>query len=224
MQRLFLCGSVALLLFAGANAAPVPEGKLPVAEGKRWADRIGKAVCRDNWTVERKDDELVLRRTKPVAMVREFPNAMPDSKPVTDGERAIRFVLRFGPKISFDEYDRLAAVNEASAKEYDRLRGALNLPHKFDDFLATTPEEKKRLEEFRAATAKLPRHTLPDLYTLDHSVYVLHPWNGWSYPADKDIAAECREVEDVLMRLFGMYSPGAARDRSMGRYLPEPRR
>ncbi len=40
--------------------------------------------------------------------------------------------------MSIDEYERLAAVNAASEKEYDRLRRAVDLPHKFGDFIAAT--------------------------------------------------------------------------------------
>lgn len=217
MPRSLLSGSIALLLLASVSAAPVPEGKLSVAEGKRWADRIEKAIGRDDWSVERKDDEIVLRRNKPVAVVVEFPDSPPDSKPQQNGKQTVRYVLRFGPKISFDEYDRLAAINEAASKEYEELRRAVDLPHKFDQFYAKTPEEKKRVEDFRKAVAKLPRHIMPDLYTLDHSVYVTRPWNVWSQPADMKIATECREAEDSLMRLFGMYDPVAARNRSLGR-------
>lgn len=225
MQRSLVCGLLALVLLAEASAEPPTEGKLPEVDGQRWVDRIGKSVGRDNWAIERKGNEITVRRTTPVAMTRMYPNAAPNTKPVQDGERMIQFVLRFAPKMSSDEYDRLAAVNEASEKEYDRLHRAVGLPHKFDQFIASTPEEKKRVAEFRSAVAKLPRHTLPDLYTPDHSLYFLHPWDGWSSPEDEEVAAECGEVEDVLMRLFGMYSPAAAaHSRAVGQYLSEPRR
>src|SRR5262249_49831415 len=128
--------------------------------------------------------------------------------------------LRFAPKVSMDEYERLAAVNATSAREYDRLHAAVGLTHKFDDFIATTPAENKRVEEFRAAVAKLPPHALPDLYTPDHSIYFLHPWD-WSSPADKAVAAECRDMEETLIRFFGMYNPAAAaRREGVGRHLP----
>ena len=127
--------------------------------------------------------------------------------------------------MSIDEYDRLAAVNAASEKKYDQLHWAVGLPHKLDEFIATTPEEKKRVEEFRAAAAKLPRHTLPDLYTPDHSIYFLHSKDGWSFPADEAVAAECRDMEDTLMQFFGMYNPAAAaRRQAVGQYLPEKRK
>jgi hypothetical protein len=192
MRQLLLLGSLALLPGVAATAEPPAEWKLPETEGQRWAAQVGKAVARDSWSVEVRGNDITVRRDKPVMMARVLPNAAPGARPIPDGERTIRFVLRFAPKMSVDEYARLAAVNAASEREYDRLHQAVGLPHKFDEFIATTPEEKERVRAFQAAVAKLPRHTLPDLYTPDHSVYLLHPWDGWSSPADEAVAAEPR--------------------------------
>lgn len=225
MRQLLILGSLALTPGIGIAADPPTEWKLPEADGQKWAARIQKAVSQDNWSVEVRGNEITVRRNKPVTMARLGPNAPPLAKPHPDGEKVIRFVLRFAPKMSMDEYDRLATVNAASEKEYERLHRAVGLPHKFDQFIATTPEEKERVRAFRAAVEKLPRHTLPDLYTPDHGIYFLHPWDGWSSPADETISAECHHVEDTLMRLFGMYSPAAAaRSRGVGQYPPEVRR
>lgn len=222
MNSLLLFSTLALLPGAGT---PSRDLKLSEAEGKKWVARIEKAVGRDNWSIKLKGNEIILRRTRPVAMVRVGPNPAPDQKPTPDGEKTIKLVLRFAPRMSMDEYERLEAVNIASQKEYDRLHRAVGLSHKFDDFTARTPEEKERVRKFREAVAKLPRHTLPDLYTPDHSIYFLHPWDGWSVPADATITAECHDVEVTLLRLFGMYSPAAAANRQQaGQYLPGARR
>jgi len=74
-------------------------------------------------------------------------------------------------------------------------------------------------------STKLPRNTLPDLYTPDHSVYLLHSKDGWSSPADEAVAAECGDVEETLLRYFGMYNPAAAaRRQGVGQYLAQPGR
>jgi hypothetical protein len=224
MKGILTLGALALVMGSVAAADPTAEWKLSEADGQKWVARV-KEVTPDGWSVELQGNEITIRRSKPVAMVRVLANSAPGTDPIPDGDRAIKFVLRFAPKMSMDEYERLAAVNAESEKEYDRLHRAVGLPHKFDDFIATTPEEKKRVEEFRAAVAKLPRHTLPDLYTPDHSIYFLHPWDGWSSPADEVVAAECRDVEDTLMRFFGMYNPAAAaRGQGVGQYVPEQRK
>jgi hypothetical protein len=225
MRQLLILGSLALLPGVGATADPPAEWKLSEADGQKWAARVRKAVARENWSVEVRGNEITVRRSKPVMMARVPINAPEGTKPSLDGERTIRIVLRFGPKMSMDEYDRLAAVNAASDKEQDRLEQALGMTHKFHEFVATTPEEKERLRAFRAAVAKLPWHSLPDMYTPDHSVYFLRLWDMFLFPADKAIAAECRDVEDALVRFFGTYDPhAAAGGRIVGRHVPEPRR
>jgi len=224
MKAILALVLLALIVGTVAGADPPAKWKLPEAEGQKWVTRV-KAVARDGWSVELRGNEITIQRSKPVAMVRVFANPAPGDKPIPDGERTIKFVLRFAAKMSMDEYERLAAVNAASEKEYDRLHRAVGLPHKFDDFIATTPEQKKRVEEFRAAVAKLLRNTLPDLYTPDHSVYLLHSKDGWSSPADEAVAAECGDVEETLLRYFGMYNPAAAaRRQGVGQYLAQPGR
>jgi hypothetical protein len=213
-----------ILLASNGQAAEPPAWKLPKAEGQKWAARITRAIGRDNWAVEVKGDEITVRRKTPVAMVRIGPNAAPNTRPSPDGEKTIRFVLRFGPKMTLDEYDRLAAVNAASAKEYDRLHRAVGLPHKFDEFIATTPEEEARVKAFQEAVKKLPHHDLPDLYAPENNIHFFHTRDGWSYPADETVLAECKDVEDVLLKYFGIYSPEVAANRqSLGKYRPEPR-
>ncbi len=111
------------------------------------------------------------------------------------------------------EYDRLAGENTAARREQERLHRAVNLPHKFDDFIAKTPEEKERVRTYQEAVNRLTWHQLPDLYTPGHSIYLYRSKDGWSYVYDKDVAAECQEVEASLLRFFGMYSPEAAANR-----------
>lgn len=225
MRQLLVVGLLALLPTIAPAADPTAEWKLPEADGERWVARVKKAVSRKDWTVERHGNEITIQRTKPVAMARiPAPNGPLGSKdvdkPTPAGEQTVRFVLRFAPKMTADEYDKLAEVNAASDKEHDRLRENVGLAHKFDDFIATTPEQKKRLADYNAAVAKLPRHALPHLYTPDHSIFLLHPWDGWSFPADKETSAECHAVEEKLLRLFGVYSPDAvARGGNVGEYL-----
>lgn len=225
MRHWLTLGLFALVPATGSTADPPAEWKLPEADGKKWAARVEKAVARKGWTVEVKGNEITVRRDKPVEMVRELPNAPFPGKPSPDGERTVRYVLRFAPKMTIDEYDKLAAVNATSDKEYDRLKQEVGVAHKFDDFSPRTDEEKKRVADFKAAVAKLPRHALPDLYTPDHSIYFLHPWDG-SHPADEKVTAECDAVAGVLLRLFGMYSPSVAGNGpgKLGEYLPEPRK
>lgn len=215
-------GKLVLVGLAACLAAPVPEWSFPEADGQKWAARIKQAVGRDGWTVEAKGSAIVVRRTAAVAMERVAPNGPPDAKPTPDGERTVLFVLRFAPRVSADEYDRRVAVNAESDKAYDRLHAAVGLRSKFGQFAATTPEEKARVKAFEEEAAKLPRHDLPDLYSPDHGIYFSLPWDGFAYPSDEGVRAECRDVEETLVKLFGVYDPVAARGgRSVGSYRTE---
>ena len=202
--------TVGVLILAASTAAakppPAAPWKLPDADGKRWAARVEKAAGRDGWAVAVDGNDIVVSRRLPVTVSRVTINAAPNAGPTPDGERAVKYVLRFAPRLSMDEYERLAAANAESAKEYERLHRAVNLPHKFGDFIATTAEEKERVRAFRAAVAKLPHHRLPDLYSPDHSVHFSSPWDG-AFPSNKEVAAECQGVEDALRRCFGAYRP-----------------
>lgn len=209
-----------------APAAPVPtEWKLPKADGDKWAARVKKVVGRDDWTVTADGNEIVVKRNKPVSLARLGPNAAPNEKPAPAGERTPKFVLRFAPKLSLEDYEQLVAVNEASDKERDRLHRAVNLPHKFDEFIAKTPEEVARVRAYHEAVAKLRFHDLPDLYTPDHSVFFFEAGDGWTFPADETDRAVTADVRETLKRYFGMYSPSAASGGGeFGRYIPDPRR
>lgn len=215
-----------LMFFSQVTAAePAADWKLPEADGQKWAARVTKAVSRDNWTVQLDGNEIVIERSQPVAMVRVLPNGSPDSKPIPDGERSLRFILRFGPNLTIDEYERLAAVNAKSEKERERLQRAVRLPRKFGEFLASTPEEEEQVRNLRAAVDKLPHHDLPDLYTPDHRVFLFLPGDGWSFPADEQIMLECADVEESFARLFGTYDPTAASHRrGVGKYAGKKKR
>ncbi len=224
MKGILILGMLAVVVGTLAAGDTPAQWKLPEADGQKWVTHV-KRVARHGWSVELHGNEIAIRRTKPVTMIRVIPNSAPDAKPIPDGERVIKFVLRFAAKMSMDEYERLATVNAASENEYDRLQRAVGLPNKFGDFIATTPEDKQRVEEFRAAVSRLPSNALPDLYTPDHSIYFLRPWDVWSSPAEETVAAECRDVEDTLMRFFGMYNPAAAaRRQEVGPHVPEQRK
>jgi hypothetical protein len=160
-------------------------------------------------------NDLIVQREKPVRFAHVLPNAEPglpgqEEKPDLR-EGAYKFVFRFGPKVSLDEYERRALVNAETEREIDRMKRALGLSYKFDDFIATTPEEKARLKAYREKVALLPHHELPDLYAPDYSILLTLPGDGFSYVFDKNVAAECQDVESSLFRYFGMYNPIAAR-------------
>jgi hypothetical protein len=100
-------------------------------------------------------------------------------------------------------YEKLGAETAAAGRERDRLHRAVGLPHKFDDFIALTPQDQERVRAYREAVRKLTWHRLPDLYTPEHSIFLYHSQDGWSYVYDKEAAAECLAVQEMLLRYFG---------------------
>jgi hypothetical protein len=219
-----LAGMVALA------AAPAPESSwtLPKADADKWVGRV-RALIRDGWTVSARGNDIVIRRDKPVQFAQVEINAPPlppgkERRPNLE-EGVFQLTLRFAPRMTTDEYERLAAMNAASERERDRLRRAVGVSHKFDQFLPSTPEEKERVRAYHEAVAKLPWHTLPDLYTPEYSICLLRSGSGLSYVFDKPAAAECQDVEETLLRYFGMYNPLAARKgQGVGQYDGRDRR
>ena len=191
---------------------PMPKDgwKLPKEDAEKWAKRIGKLLPPEGWAVKVQDNDIIVQRDKPVRFEQveiNAPERRKDHEPtLRKGEFHLTF--RFAPAMSMDEYERLNAVNETSEVERGRLQDALKLPHKFDDYIATTPEEKKRLQDYRAAVAKLPWHNLPQLYSTDYSISLFRSAGYFEFLYVKDEAgAECKQVEERLLRQFGTYKP-----------------
>ena len=224
LARFFAVALAGMALAAGAAEAR-GGWALPKADADRWANRV-RSLLPDGWAVSARGNDLIIRRIRPVRFARVEINAPaapgPDRPPADLREGRYRLTLRFAPKMGHGEYERLAAENAAAGRERDRLHRAVGLPHKFDDFIATTPEERGRVRAYREAVRKLTWHRLPDLYTPDHSIFLYHSQDGWSYVHDKEVAAECLGVRETLLRYFGMYDPQAAANRrEVGG--PEPR-
>jgi hypothetical protein len=198
------------LVHAGEVQAP-RDAMLPRAEIEAWANRVRK-LTREGWTVTIRGNDVIVQREKPVRFAQASINApaATSAQPPDLRVGPYRFTLRFAPKMTVDDYERRAATNAASEKERERLQEQARLPHKFGEFLATTPDEKARLRAYRAAEARLTWHELPDLYTPDHSICLYQSWDTWSWVHDKDVAAECREIRESVLRYFGMYDPAAA--------------
>jgi hypothetical protein len=217
--------ALAILLTAIVGLADPPSTRLAIdpdhTDVAAWARRIQVLVPK-GWTVTTHDQDVIVQRDAPVTYARDLPNAPANAKPDLF-QGTYHFTLRFGPKLSIEDYDKLAADNAVSAKKSAELERSVNhIAHKFDEYVATNPADAEQLAAYRAATAALTFHTLPDLYTPDASIFFFTPHaGGGSYPYDKDVAKECWEVEDRLTRYFGVYNIDSARgNRSLGR--PEP--
>jgi hypothetical protein len=223
-----LLGIVLAAAFASAQQ-PNSEWKLPPAELAKIESRLRAVVSEQGWTIFASGNEVRIRRDRPAAMSLHVPNAPmradgdtgPDLSRRPAGELRLELVLRFAPPMSSDEYARLAAINAASTQTQDELRKAVRVSYKFDEFAPTTPEELQRVEDYRTAVARLPRHVLPDFYTPEYSVRYIHRWHSFASPTDASIDEECQRIEETLTRCFGMYDTLAIEKRTaVGRYEP----
>ena len=178
MKAIPILGLLALLV-GSASADTAAEWKLPEGEGPKWVARV-KEIVRDGWSVERRENEIAVRRSKQVAMVRILPNSSEDAKPLPDGERLVTFVLRFATKMSLDEYDRLSAVNAASEKEYDRLHRAVDLPdnglHVLRVAAGNAPQQVRRCLDRQPVTGELGVQPAPARRVRESAV---NEDNGW---------------------------------------------
>jgi hypothetical protein len=208
-----------LLFLVGRSIADEPTTwKLPEAESQRWLARFRQVYCRaPGWSVTAQGNEFVIQRGQPAAMQMTPDNGPMVQEPlhVPAGESKLRLVLRFGPKMSMDEYDRLAAINDASEHEREQLRARYHLI-KFDDSTPPRPDESKNVQEYREAAKKFPRQVLPDFYTPDYSIYYTHCWNAICSPVDKSLWEQWQGIEAQLIRGFGVYNSLVIDERTSG--------
>jgi hypothetical protein len=202
----------------GPGLAPIPRASL-----EQWAKRVRTLAPSEGWNVSIKEDAIVIQRNKPIQWQQyeingpgRTANEPPPKARLHDG--VYRLTLKFGTKMPMAEYERLAAENAATSKEHDRLeRGIRDIDHKFDQYVPSNDEEKKRLADFRAAEAKLKWHELPDMYCDEGSIWLLTSDDGWSSVYGDADREECDGVKQSVLRYFGMYDPAAAKDGRAGR-------
>lgn len=227
-MRGFLSVCIGLIVVAAIPIVAAPSQStwhLPDGELQALLTRVRAVVDQRGWTVTADGNEITISLREPVAMRHHPPGAASAEEAqagVPAGELLLKLTLRFAPKLSSVEYERLAAANAASDVKRDKLHRAVGLSHKFDDFVWSTPEEKSRVEDYHRAVSQLLRHDLPDFYTPEYSVHFLHHWHAWSSPADDAVAKEWMRIEEQLTRSFGMYDPQAVANRTtVGQYLED---
>src|SRR5690349_9559078 len=93
LVALLLCGSPA------SAAEPVADWKLPKQDADKWVARL-KKLARDGWTVTASGNDITVAREKPAPFVELLPNSPPDAKPAPAGDRIVKYVFRFAPKVS----------------------------------------------------------------------------------------------------------------------------
>src|SRR5207253_3243942 len=96
-------------------------------EGEQWIARL-RAVTPAGWSIAQHGDTIAIQRDEPVEWKWWPINADAEPSPAAaDLHPAVfRLTLKFGPAMSVEDYERLAAMNAASAQERDRLTKSIN--------------------------------------------------------------------------------------------------
>jgi hypothetical protein len=233
-DRLFGLSASGLVLGQVSTKAPAKQSidskeakAILDAAVKLAASRIEESIG-DDWKVTVSGKDVVIERTKPVTFADveiNGPLRTVDEQAAFESARPTRlkpcrYTLRFGDKVTMNRYEKLRAENRAMVKKFDALRSKVrHIHHKFDEYLPSNDEERKQLAEYRREQAKLSFHHLPDLYTMNHSIRLSRSWSAFEYQHEKIVQAQAEELEQTLMRLFGVYDPAVARNgTTLGRY------
>jgi hypothetical protein len=170
------------------------------------------------WTVTIKGDTLTVRRDQPVKVFRHVPNEPPrpadfDFKKDME-KRAVAetyaITLHFRQRVSPEKYREWQKVNARrteTLEEWRRKLRAAQVAHKFDDYVPTTPEQKRLVAEYRKAQKEIPFRRLPNGYTPACSVDVrtsLSGGFGWTL-IKKAQNRECGQVNKRIVGLFRTY-------------------
>lgn len=219
------------MLSLGVPSGTFAENEPHFTDGsaQRWVHRIEKLIP-PGWKVSRRSDWLLIEREKPVDLtnVINAPAAVANrdarvADPATHSH-PYQIRLRFGPRLSQDEYDRLAVENAASTVQAEKLRESLNgINHKFNQYVPETAEQRQLIETYNMAVGKLPWSDLPDCYTTDDSIYYASGWPDFLTFAKPEVAEECQQVETSLLRLFGVYDPRVAQGLVRPNSIDDPR-
>lgn len=193
------------------------------AVGDQWLARIRQVVPEKSWSVKRDGDNFEIARTEQIEFLNYIngPRIPKDESAEERRERLkhsifkadLKIRLKFAPKLTMNEYERLAAINDESARQVEELRSGLSdIRQKFDSYSSKNQEEVRRLRAFNAAVAKLPYHELPQLYCDEFSIHFAPGYHvSGVAPYDKTVREECESVLKSLLRLFGTYDMRIAR-------------
>lgn len=196
-----------LVLFVGATAAPAEDRNL-----YKLAHELRQELP-EGWTLNATEHHWIVCRDEPVAFYsavnspgfdsdEEFQAYVKEHSVLDD----FLIVFRFGPKVTPKQYEALQRHNRQAREKLEELGSSLRgITRKFDDFLPSNDEEKKRVADYRAAAAEIQFHELPDFHHDRHSVYI-EDTKHWSWSmADEKVAAECARVRELATREFGKY-------------------
>lgn len=199
-------------LLLAADPPATQPWQLPPADAQRWAERL-RTLVPDKWTVSTQGNDITIQRDAPVRWRAIEVNLGGEETKPRLHEGIYRLTLHFGPKLTTEQYEHLAAANAQTQKQRDQLAlGIRDIWQKFDSYEPKDADQERRLAAYREALARLPLTELPDLYTQDYSIRLTIAGDGWSMLDDGPVAEECNGTLEAILRYFGMYDPEDALD------------
>lgn len=201
---LVVCGTITLGTLAAK--APTPPPAVPPE-----AVKAVKGVLPKGWDASAKGVTLIVRREKKIGLYNPIglPPQLDDTPPTASVIEPYEITLQFRPRITAEKYERFEKENGATSAKLEEMRRGLRaagISHKFDDWLPSTPEQKKLVAEYRAAQKAMPYHRLPDYYTETNSIDVEDSVRFPLTFADAGEAKECDRVKAAIQALFKPYS------------------
>lgn len=110
-------------------------------------------------------------------------------------------------QISFDEYEKITAENEASEAEKIKLMDKYQISQKFSHYYAVGENAENRERAFKEESSKLVFHTLPHFYAPGYSITFYHTLRWFEFiDSGKDIDSECYGVKEKISNFFGNYN------------------
>ncbi len=201
--------TLALTALGVASACNQPNAPAPAPSIPRDATDAVKGAAPKGWTVSTRGDTLTVRRDKEVTLYN--PIGLPpsvDGKPPQGFKYTYEVRLKFRPRMKAEEYAKLAKENETLGAKLEMMRDGLRnarISHKFDDWLPSTPEQKKLVAEYRDAQKGI--HRLPDLHNETHSIDVEDSQGYFLLFTDTKDRDECAATKKAVLKLFKSHQP-----------------
>ncbi len=187
-----------------AAAPPKPTIKPTTQSAVQEYVRRIEAILPKGWSVEAGDGLITVRRNRKVTVSTFIPNRPVNSPDTEQTLERFSIVLKFGPPMTSKQYRRMVEENEET---FRKLRAMIkkmrHITHKFHQYIASTPEDKKLVETYERLRKSF--HRVPDLFSPEHSITLrVSPDSGSGFVAiaDKQVQAECAAVRGKIEKLF----------------------
>jgi hypothetical protein len=197
---------------ASTEPAPSPSTQSAKSTPELLVGEIGR-ILPPGWRVERvpKDDRIVMVTRSEPAMMAGGINTDVNGSPRLEQYSFELYVREF---ITPPQYSAMETENRQTEARLEAMyEGMQDIPHKFDAFLPSTPEQQQQVAAYNALKQKL--HRLPDFHYHDVSLDVRA--DDYRGATSQEVADECNKVRRQVYSLLMPYRQRPAGDDRKGR-------